>query len=104
MGHPTDEPTSSLKRPLKLLYGRPENVLGTSWINFLEMSIEDQIRTSLEHHFRTSPGCQIETSLAWSNRTFKGRPGDIGGGRPGDMEDITDADYVHAKRVCKDFE
>ena len=20
------------------------------------------------------------------------------------MEDITDADYVHAKRVCKDFE
>ena len=21
-----------------------------------------------------------------------------------DMEDITDADYIHAKRVCKDFE
>ena len=21
-----------------------------------------------------------------------------------DMEDITDADYVHAKKVCKDFE
>ena len=36
-------------------------------------------------HFRMSPGHQIGTSSEWSNRIFIGRPGDAGGGRPGDV-------------------
>ena len=29
-----------------------------------------------------SPGRQIGTSPGWSNRIFRGCPGDVGGGRP----------------------
>ena len=36
-------------------------------------------------HFSTSPGRQIETSLEQSNRIFRGRPGDVGWGRPRDV-------------------
>ena len=64
---------------------RPENVLGTSRINLPGTSLEGQIRTSPGRHFRSfpgrqigmSPGRQIETSPGWSNRTFRGRPGDV---------------------------
>ena len=65
--------------------GRPENVLGTSWINLPGTSLERQIRTSSGRHFRTSPGRQIGTSPGRSNRIFRGRPGDVGGGRPRDV-------------------
>ena len=54
--------------------GRPENIRWTSWINFPG--------TSLGHQIKTSLGCQIETSPGWSNRNFRGRPGDFGGGHP----------------------
>ena len=57
--------------------GRPENVLGTSWINLPRTSLERQIRVSLGHHFMTSPGCQIKMSPGWSNRIFRGRPQDV---------------------------
>ena len=61
--------------------GRPENVLGTSRINVLETSLEHQIKTSPGRHFRLSPGRQIGTS----DRIFRRRPGDVGGGRPRDV-------------------
>ena len=51
---------------------RPENNLGTSRINLPG--------TSLERQIRTSPGRQIGTSLGWSNRIFRGHPGEVGGG------------------------
>ena len=57
--------------------GRPENVLGTSWINLPG--------TSLDHHFRTSLERQIGTSPRQSNRIFRGRRGDVGGRRPQDV-------------------
>ena len=69
----------------------PENVLGTSQINLSGTSLERQIRTSTGRQFRTCTrcqigtpsGCQIRTSLGWSNRIFRGRPGDVGGEPPG---------------------
>ena len=65
--------------------GRPENVLGTSRINLPGTSLERQIKTSPGRHFRTSPERQIGTSPGWSNRIFRGRPGDVGGGCPQDV-------------------
>ena len=73
--------------------GRPENVLGTSRINLPGTSLERQIKTSPGRHFRTSPGRQIRTSpgrqigtsLGQSNRIFRWRPGDVGGGHPRDV-------------------
>ena len=71
----------------------PENVLGTSPISLPGTSLECQIKTSPGCHFRTSPGRQIGTSPRChivpsperSNRIFRGRPGDVGGGRPRDV-------------------
>ena len=60
--------------------GRPENVPGMSWINLEGTFLERQIRTSPGLYYRTSPGRQIGTSLGWSNRIFRGGPGDVGGG------------------------
>ena len=59
--------------------GCPEKVLAASRINLSGTSLERQIRTSPELHFRTSPGRQIGTSLEWWNRIFRGRPPDVGG-------------------------
>ena len=72
--------------------GRPENVLGTSWINLPRTFLGSQIRTSTGCHFETPPGCQIVmflgrqfvTSLGWSRRIFRRCPGDVGGGPPQD--------------------
>ena len=69
------------------------DVLGTSRINLPGTSLERRIRTSPERHFRTSlgrqigmsSGRQIGTSPGLSNRIFRGCPGDVGGGRPGDQ-------------------
>ena len=52
-------------------------VLETSQINLLGMSLELQIRKSPGRHFRMSPGRQVETCLGWSNRIFRGLPGDL---------------------------
>lgn len=38
---------------------------------------------SLGRQIRTSPGLQIKTPMAWSDRTFRGCSGDVGGGRLG---------------------
>ena len=57
--------------------GRRENVLGTSQINLPGTSLEHQIRTSPRRHFQTTPQRQIGTSPGWSNRIFKGRPGNV---------------------------
>ena len=51
-----------------------------SRVNLPGASLEGQIRTSPGRHFRTSPGLQIGTSPGWSNRNFRGRPGDVGEG------------------------
>ena len=47
LGHPS-------LRTLKILWGRPENVLGTAWISLPGASLERQIRTSPGRHFRAS--------------------------------------------------
>ena len=69
--------------------GRLENVLGTPQIKLPGTSLGCQIRTSPRHHFKTSPRSQIGTSREWSNRIFRGRPGDVGWetspGRPGNQ-------------------
>ena len=69
--------------------GRPEKVLGTSRIKLPGTSLECQIKTPPGRHFRTSPGRQIGTSPERSNRIFRGRPGEVGGGTssgyPGDQ-------------------
>ena len=65
--------------------GRPENVLGTSRINFPGTSLERQIRTLPGHYIRTSSGRQIGMSPRRSNRIFRGRPGDSGGECPRDV-------------------
>ena len=65
--------------------GRPENVPGT----FLERQIRAflgcHFRTSTEPLIRTSLGCQIEWSLGWSDKIFRGRHGDIWVWRPGEV-------------------
>ena len=65
--------------------GRSEKVLGTPRINLPGTSLERQIKTSPGSHFRSSPGRQIGTSPWRSNRIFRGRPGNAGGGRPRDV-------------------
>ena len=65
--------------------GRPENVLGTSRINLHGTSLGRHFETSPGRQIGTSPGRQFGTSLGWSNRIFRRRPGDVGGGRPGDQ-------------------
>ena len=54
-----------------------ENVLRTSW-NCLP-------GTSLGRQIRTSPTRLFEMSLGCSNKIFRGRPGNVGGGRPQDV-------------------
>ena len=54
------------------------DVLRTSWGR-------PEIRTSPGRHFRTSPERQIGMSTGWSNRIFRGRPGDVGRERPRDV-------------------
>ena len=56
---------------------RPENVLGTSRTHHPGTFLESQIKTS--------PGRQIGTSPGWSNRIFKGSPGDVRGALPRDV-------------------
>ena len=69
--------------------GRRENILGTSRMNLPGTSLERQIRTSPGSHFQTSRRRQIGTSSGWSNRIFKGRPGNVWEGTflgcPGDQ-------------------
>ena len=65
--------------------GHPENVLGTSQINFPGMSHERHFRTSPGHQFGTSPERQTGTSPGRSNRIFRGRPGDVRERRPWDV-------------------
>ena len=42
-------------------------------------------RSSSGYHLKTSPGRQMGTSSGWSNRIFRGLPGDLGGGQPQDV-------------------
>ena len=65
--------------------GSPENVLRTCRINLPGTSLERQIRTSPGRHFRASSGRQIGTSPGRSNRIFRRRPRDVGGGLPWDV-------------------
>ena len=65
--------------------GRPINVLGTSRVKHPGTFLERQIRTSPRRLIETSQRCQIRTSPGWSNRIFRGGPGDVGGGRPRDV-------------------
>ena len=63
------------------------DVLRTSQNHLPRTFLVRQIRTSPGRCFETSPGRQIRTSpgsqfgksAGWSNRIFRGRPGDIGG-------------------------
>ena len=59
--------------------GRSENVLRTSQNDLLRTSLGRQIRMSPGSHFETSPWRQFGTSLGWSNRIFRERPGDVSG-------------------------
>ena len=64
---------------------RPEKGLETFRVILPGTSLGRHIRTSPARHFETSqgrqigtsPGCQFATSPGWSNRIFRGRPGDV---------------------------
>ena len=84
--------------PWDLLWrGRPDNVLGTSQIILPGMSLKRQIWTSPGRHFRTSLDRQIETSPGWSNKIFRGRPGDVGAWRPRDVLGTILAGWVRSE-------
>ena len=78
---------------LKVLQGTSRERPRYLRIKFPETSLESQIRTSPERHFKMSLGRQIETfpvrqvgtSPERSNRIFSGRPGDVGVGGPRDV-------------------
>ena len=75
--------TSLLRRALKVLYG-------TSWerpggISLPGTSLNLQIRASPERHLRMSTGRQIGRFPGWSNRIFRGRPGDAEVEHPRDV-------------------
>ena len=72
--------------------GRPENFSEASGINLPGTSLECQVRASHGRHLRMSPERQSGTSSEWSNRIFRGRPGDVGGGRPW---------YVLGTNICQ---
>ena len=60
---------------------RRENVLRTS--SGLPLNV--RLGRLLDVISERPQGLQIGTSSRWSNRISRGRPGDIGGGRPGDQ-------------------
>lgn len=65
---------------LRSPWGRPENFLGRSRINIPGTSLGGQIWMSPGRHLNIFLGGQIRTSLGWSNRILRGRPGDVWGG------------------------